>query len=68
MTASFDSLARETDLSRAIIFGDDGCGMDGMQPVAKGFLEGRSQIEAVCFPSDPARDTVGVQPADLSCD
>ena len=61
-------LIQETDLAHPIILGADGRVMDGMHRVAKAFLEGRSEIEAVRFPSDPAPDTVGVQPADLPYD
>ena len=61
-------LIQETDLAHPIILGADGRVMDGMHRVAKAFLEGRSEIEAVRFASDPAPDTVGVQPADLPYD
>ena len=61
-------LIQETDLAHPIILGADGRVMDGMHRVAKAFLEGRSEIEAVRFASDPPPDTVGVQPADLPYD
>jgi len=61
-------LIQETDLAHPIILGADGRVMDGMHRVAKAFLEGRSELEAVRFASDPEPDTVGVQPADLPYD
>ncbi|MDE0886251.1 MAG: hypothetical protein OSB70_12045 [Myxococcota bacterium] len=61
-------LIQETDLSYPIILGADGRVMDGMHRAAKAFLEGRSEIEAVRFASDPVPDTVGVRPEDLAYD
>ena len=61
-------LIQETDLAHPIILGADGRVMDGMHRVAKAFLEGRSEIEAVRFASDPEPDTVGVEPANLPYD
>jgi hypothetical protein len=39
--------------------------MDGMHRIARAFLEGRDDIEAVRFACDPEPDYVGVHPDDL---
>jgi hypothetical protein len=58
-------LIDETDLSFPIILGADGRVMDGMHRVAKALLQGRSEIEAVQFETDPEPDHVGRRPRDL---
>jgi hypothetical protein len=52
-------LIDEADLSFPIILGADGRVMDGMHRVAKAVLQGRQDIEAVQFSSDPTPDFVG---------
>ncbi len=58
-------LIHEVDLSYPIILGADGRVMDGMHRVAKAFLEGREEIEAVQFERNPDPDRVGCRPEDL---
>jgi hypothetical protein len=58
-------LIDEVDLSHPIILGADGRVMDGMHRVARAFLEGIEEIEAVQFERDPDPDYVGCRPEDL---
>ena len=59
------SLINEVDLLYPIILGADGRVMDGMHRVAKVFLDGIEEIEAVQFERDPEPDYVGCRPEDL---
>jgi hypothetical protein len=59
------ALINEVDLSHPIILGADGRVMDGMHRVARALLEGREEIEAVQFESDPEPDHVGRRLEDL---
>lgn len=61
-------LIEETDLRYPIILSADGRVMDGMHRVAKAYLEGRAEIEAVQFEIDPEPDYVGVAPDALPYD
>jgi hypothetical protein len=58
-------LINEVDLSYPIILSADGRVMDGMHRVAKAFLDGTEDIEAVRFERDPHPDYVGCRPEDL---
>ena len=58
-------LINEVDSSYPIILNADGRVMDGMHRVAKAFLEGREEIDAVQFERDPEPDYVGCRPEDL---
>lgn len=58
-------LIREVDLSNPIILGADGRVMDGMHRVAKAYLEGREEIDAVQFERDPDPDYLGRRPSEL---
>jgi hypothetical protein len=58
-------LVDAADLKFPIILAADGGVMDGMHRVAKALRMGRSHIEAVQFPVDPAPDYRDVQPTDL---
>ena len=53
-------LIQETDLRYPIILSANGRVMDGMHRVAKAYLEGRTEIEAVQFSVDPEPDYIGV--------
>jgi len=59
------TLINEVDLSHPIILGADGRVMDGMHRVAKAFLEGIEEIEAVQFENDPEPDYLGFRAEDL---
>ncbi len=59
------SLINEVDLSYPIILSANGRVMDGMHRVAKAFLDGIEEIEAVQFERDPEPDHVGCRPEDL---
>lgn len=58
-------LVREADLSYPIILSADGRIMDGMHRAAKALLEGREEIDAVKFESDPEPDYVNVDASEL---
>ena len=59
-------LIDESDFEFPIILSSDGRIMDGMHRVLKALMQGRSQIQAVRFETDPAPDYVGVlDPDDL---
>jgi hypothetical protein len=58
-------LINEVDLSHPIILGADGRVMDGMHRVAKAFLNGIEEIEAVRFERDPDPDYLDCRPEDL---
>ena len=58
-------LISEVDLSDPIILGADGRVMDGMHRVAKAFLQGREEIDAVKFDRDPEPDYLGRRPSEL---
>jgi len=58
-------LISEADLSYPIILAANGDVMDGRHRIAKAALEGRSDIEAVQFETDPEPDHVGIEPDDL---
>ena len=58
-------LIREVDPSDPIILGADGRVMDGMHRVAKAYLQGREEIEAVKFDRDPEPDYLGRRPSEL---
>ena len=58
-------LISEADLSYPIILAANGDVMDGRHRIAKAALEGRSDIEAVQFETDPEPDHVGVETDDL---
>lgn len=53
------------DFTYPIILSSDGRVMDGMHRVCKALLEGREDIEAVRFVSDPEPDFIGIDPDDL---
>lgn len=53
-------LIAKTDLKYPIILSADGRVMDGMHRVAKAYLEGQEEIEAVQFSIDPQPDYVDV--------
>ena len=53
------------DLSYPIILSADGAVMDGRHRVAKAARDGRREIEAVQFESDPSPDFIGRRPEDL---
>ena len=63
--AGHTRLILDCDLAWPIILSSDGRVMDGMHRVCKALLEGRADIEAVRFVSDPEPDYVGVLPDDL---
>jgi len=56
---------QEVDLSHPIILCSAGRVMDGMHRVAKAVIEGRTEIDAVQFITDPAPDYEGVSPSEL---
>ena len=58
-------LVQEADLSFPIIMSASGEVMDGRHRILKAALEGRSEIDALQFESDPKPDYVGVDPDDL---
>ena len=58
-------LIDEVDLSNPIILGADGRVMDGMHRVAKAYLQGREEIDAVQFERDPEPDYLGRRPDEL---
>ena len=61
-------LIDESDFEFPIILSSDGRIMDGMHRVLKALMQGRSQIHAVLFETDPEPDYVGVlDPDDLPC-
>jgi len=59
-------LIEEASLEHPILLASDGRVMDGMHRVAKALREGRADIAAIRFETDPPPDHVGVAPADLS--
>ena len=59
-------LMQEADLSYPIILSGGGAVMDGMHRVAKALLQGRQEIEAVQFETDPPPDHIGKGPNDLT--
>ena len=62
-------LIDESDFEFPIILSKDGRVMDGMHRVLKALMQGRSQIQAVRFATDPEPDYVGVlDPDDLPYD
>ena len=62
-------LIDESDFEFPIILSSDGRIMDGMHRVLKALMQGRSQIQAVRFETDPEPDYVGVlDPDDLPYD
>ena len=62
-------LIAESDFEVPIILSSDGRIMDGMHRVLKAVMQGRSQIQAVRFETDPEPDYVGVlDPDDLPYD
>jgi hypothetical protein len=58
-------LIRDCDPAFPVILSSDGRVMDGMHRVCRALLDGRMEVEAVRFPSDPEPDFVGVHPDDL---
>ena len=67
--AEHGRLIHEADLEFPIILSSDGGIMDGMHRVLKALMQGRSQVQAVRFETDPEPDHVGVlDPADLPYD
>lgn len=59
-------LIQEVDLRYPVILCSQGRVMDGMHRIARAVLEGRSDIEARQFDSDPEPDYVGADPGALS--
>jgi hypothetical protein len=55
----------DADLSYPVILGHDGRVMDGMHRIARALLEGRTEINAVRFPTSVEPDYRRVQPDDL---
>lgn len=58
-------LIEAADLSFPIILSASGAVMDGMHRAAKSVLQGRRDIEAVQFDTDPEPDYVGREPESL---
>jgi hypothetical protein len=58
-------LISEVDVSHPILLGYDGRVMDGMHRIARALLEGRTEIDAVRFPSPIEPDYRGCWPQDL---
>ncbi|MDT0262744.1 hypothetical protein [Jatrophihabitans lederbergiae] len=58
-------LISEVDTSYPIILGHDGRVMDGMHRIARALLEGRTEIDAVRFPSPPEPDYRSCSPHEL---
>ena len=58
-------LINELDTSFPIILGYDGRVMDGMHRIARALLEGRTEIEAVRFPSPVEPDYRSCSPHEL---
>lgn len=61
-------LIDEADLSHPIILDQDGRVMDGMHRVCKAVRDGKDQILAVRFVTDPEPDFVGCDPDELPYD
>ena len=60
------ALVNAADLSYPIILSTTGEVMDGMHRVAKAVLEGRAEIAAVQFITDPEPDHIGLKPEELT--
>jgi hypothetical protein len=58
-------LIHVADMAFPIILSSQGAIMDGRHRVAKALLEGRTEIEAVQFVTDPEPDYIGRGPEDL---
>ena len=58
-------LIHEADMTFPIILSARGAVMDGRHRLAKALLEGRTEIDAVQFVTDPEPDYVGRDPDDL---
>ena len=58
-------LVLDVDPSYPVILGSDGRVMDGMHRIARALLEGRTEIAAVRFATDPEPDFRDVHPDDL---
>jgi hypothetical protein len=58
-------LILQVDTSHPIILGADGRVMDGMHRVAKAYLDGVKEIDAVQFEIDPDPDYIGRRPSEL---
>ena len=58
-------LIAEADISFPIILAANGAIMDGRHRVARAVLEGRTEIEAVRFETDPEPDHIGLAPEEL---
>jgi hypothetical protein len=58
-------LIETADPSFPIILSSTGAVMDGMHRVAKAVLQGRAEIIAVQFETDPEPDYVGTSPTEL---
>jgi len=61
-------LIAEADLTCPIILDASGRVMDGMHRACRALLEGRAEIQAVQFSSDPPPDYVGREPGSLPYD
>lgn len=61
------AMVRDADLAYPVILSASGEVMDGMHRVAKAVLEGRTEINAVQFVTDPEPDQVGRDPEALPC-
>ena len=61
-------LIDEADLSHPIILDQDGRVMDGMHRVCKAVRDGKDQILAFRFVTDPEPDFVGCDPDELPYD
>lgn len=58
-------LMMDADLSIPVILGPDGRVMDGMHRIARAMLEGKKQVNAVCYPTLPEPDFRNCQPEQL---
>jgi hypothetical protein len=61
-------LIAEADLTYPVILDASGRVMDGMHRACRALLEGRAEIPAVRFSSDPPPDYVGREPESLPYD